>query len=189
MRWKHLPSVRPESVAEHLLQTAMFAHCIALHHNEATGESVVKPDRVFALAAYHDAYEVITEDVSGLLKNHYPELKASVKKTEKVAVGILSSVGDKASQQVQEYFPGSPGWSEIEIEIVKIADVFSALAKATVEYKQCENAAFKDVYLSLYAYFVNYDGMLKGAVTYMLDSVLPGFGVTFDRIIAESVAS
>ena len=62
-RWGLMRNTRPENVMEHTAVVAMFAHALAVLHNERGGN--VSPDRVGMMALFHETGEVITGDKIG----------------------------------------------------------------------------------------------------------------------------
>ncbi len=87
-RWGLMRNTRPENVQEHSLQVAMVAHALALIRNRRYGGRL-DPERVMALAVYHEAGEVITGDLATPVKYFNPEIKEAFKRIESIACGRI----------------------------------------------------------------------------------------------------
>ena len=73
-RWGIMRNTREENIQEHSLQAAMIAHALALIKNALFNGSV-DAEHIMALAAYHEAGEVITGDLAAPIKYFNPEIK------------------------------------------------------------------------------------------------------------------
>ncbi len=69
-RWGLMRNTARENVAEHSLQVAMIAHCLALV-GRRFGRTA-DADRVAVAAMYHESSEVITGDLPAPIKYYNP---------------------------------------------------------------------------------------------------------------------
>ena len=90
MRWALMRNTTPESLAEHTAEAAVIAHALALIGNTVYGKSY-SPDRVAALALFHDAPEVLTGDLPTPIKYFSPAMKADYALIEAQATEKLLS--------------------------------------------------------------------------------------------------
>ncbi len=131
-RWGLMRSTMPENDAEHSLQVAMFAHAIALIGQTRYGRTC-QPDHILALAAYHDASEVITGDMPTPVKYHSDELRTAYHGVEAMAVRrLLTMLPDDLRSALEPYLQGGEGY---EKQVVKAADSLSAYVKCVEEQR------------------------------------------------------
>ena len=117
-RWGLRRNTCEENDAEHSLQVAMIAHCLATIRNVRYGGQV-DVGRVVLLSVYHEAAEVVTGDLAAPIKYFNPGIKTAFKQIERLA-----------SEQLLGYLPeeDSPEWA-----LVKAADKISAYVKCEEE--------------------------------------------------------
>jgi len=75
-RWGLMHSTYSENIQEHSAQVAMVAHALAIIRTRLFAGNV-NPDRVAALALYHDASEVLTGDLPTPVKYFNPDIKTA----------------------------------------------------------------------------------------------------------------
>ena len=73
-RWGLMRNTLSENDLEHSMQAALFAHAIAVIGVKRYHRTY-SPERIMAMAAYHDATEVITGDMPTPVKYHHREMK------------------------------------------------------------------------------------------------------------------
>ena len=73
-RWSLMRSAEPENLSEHTAEVAMLAHALALIRRDILGVPC-DPDRVAALALYHDAPETMTGDLPTPVKYANPRIR------------------------------------------------------------------------------------------------------------------
>ncbi|MDD3109056.1 MAG: 5'-deoxynucleotidase [Eubacteriales bacterium] len=175
-RWGLMRNTLPENDMEHAMQAAMIAHGLALLGNTRFGRGY-NPERVMALALYHDASEVITGDLPTPIKHNNPQIKAEYHKIERVAVRrLLEMLPDdmrKAFRPLLEADPQSPEWP-----LVRAADKLCAYIKCLEETK-AGNTEFLEARDSLLATL--HASPLPEVQAFIADFV-PGFGMSLDQI-------
>lgn len=130
-RWGLRRNTCEENDAEHSLQVAMIAHCLATIRNVRYGGQV-DVGRVVLLSVYHEAAEVVTGDLAAPIKYFNPGIKTAFKQIERLAseqlLGYLPE--DLKPSYAPLLFPeeDSPEWA-----LVKAADKISAYVKCEEE--------------------------------------------------------
>lgn len=133
-RWGLMRNIRPENIQEHSLEVAMIAHALALIKNKFYGGKT-NPERVMALAVYHEVSEVITGDLATPIKYFNPEISKAYQQIEKVAKEKLSQM---LPRDLQPDYLGLLFIEENDKEhwwLVKAADKISAYLKCIEELK------------------------------------------------------
>lgn len=132
-RWGLMRNTAPENDMEHSLQTAFIAHGLAVLSRERFGRDV-SPERVLALAAYHDASEVLTGDLPTPVKYKNPAIKVAYQEIEQTA---RQQMLDMLPQDMRASFKPylQPNESAYEWRLVKAADRISAYLKCVLEEK------------------------------------------------------
>ena len=87
-RWGILITREPESLNDHLLDTARIAHVLALIKNKIYGGNV-NPERAALLAMYHDVPEIVTDDMPTPVKYTNPAMKPLYDEIEEQAIAEL----------------------------------------------------------------------------------------------------
>jgi 5'-deoxynucleotidase len=90
-RWGVMRNTQSENIQEHSLQAAILAHALAVIARDQFGRDV-DPERVMALAVFHDASEVITGDLPSPIKYHDPELSSAYGRIEEAARERLTAM-------------------------------------------------------------------------------------------------
>ena len=83
-RWGLMRNTQPENVQEHSLQTAIIAHGLAVIGNRYYG-AAHDPERVMALAVFHEVSEIITGDLPSPIKHRDPALHSAYSRLEDAA--------------------------------------------------------------------------------------------------------
>ena len=174
-RWGLMRSNREENVQEHSLQVAMFAHCLALVEYKRYGGKL-DPQKVMAIAVYHETGEVITGDLVTPIKYYNPQITQAYKDVEKVAEETMISMLPEEFQE--EYRNLIQPQDAYEAKIVKAADTLAAYAKCIEELKtgNIEFAKAKDTVLK------KLHEMNMPCVEDFLKEFMPGFEVTLDEL-------
>ena len=178
-RWGLMRSSREENVQEHSLQVAMFAHCLALIENKRYGGRL-DPQRVMAMAVYHETGEVITGDLVTPIKYYNPQITKAYKEVEKVAEETMIAMLPGEFQA--DYRALIQPQDEYEAKIVKAADTLAAYAKCIEELKtgNIEFAKAKETVLA------RLHEMNMPCVEDFLKEFMPGFEVTLDELNEKS---
>ena len=131
-RWSLMRNTQPENDAEHSLQVAMIAHCIAIIGRDQYARPT-NPEHVLSLAVYHDATEVMTGDLPTPVKYHSEELRDAYRRLESLSAERLLSMLPEAYQpEFSPYLRQPKGYDS---EIVKAADKISAYIKCLEEIR------------------------------------------------------
>ena len=179
-RWGLMRNTIPENDMEHALQTAMFAHAIAVIGVERY-HRVYNPEHIMALALYHDGAEVITGDLPTPIKHHNPAIKLEYNKLEEIAADKLLSMLPNdlrpAYAPLIRHDETTDEWA-----IVKAADKICAYIKCleerkagNLEFEQARKATKKSI-----------DRLGLPEVQDFMSEFVPGFSMTLDEISEEA---
>jgi 5'-deoxynucleotidase len=176
-RWGLMHSTYPENIQEHSSQVAMVAHALAIIRNRLFAGHV-NPDRVAALALYHDASEVLTGDLPTPVKYFNPEIKTAYHAIEQTAnIKLLSMLPAELKPDYQALF--QPEEAEAAcLELVKAADKLCAYLKC-LEEVSVGNKEFTQAEKTLR---VTVEKMDLPEVRYFLDTFVPSFTLTLDEL-------
>jgi 5'-deoxynucleotidase len=174
-RWGLMRSHLPENVAEHTLQVAQVAHCIALR-KQMTDSPKINPERVAVLALYHDASEVLTGDLPTPIKYANKDITEAYRQVESTANEQLIQMLPPSMQT-----PYRPllqiGKEDAEhARIVKMADTLCALLKAQEEVAG-GNHEFRQAKATLQQRVNDYN---DDAVNWFLERFGPSFSLCLD---------
>ncbi len=175
-RWGLMRNTMPENDMEHAMQCAMIAHALALIGNTRHARNY-SPERVMALALYHDASEVITGDLPTPIKHNNPSIKAEFRKIEALAAGRLLSMLPKDLVPAYSELI-TPDTKTEEWRLVKAADRLCAYIKCLEEAK-AGNAEFREAQAGIEASVYAID---LEEVQDFLREFIPGFSMTLDQI-------
>ena len=166
-----------ENIQEHSLQVAMVAHGLAIIRNKFFGGRV-NPERVLALAVFHEASEVITGDLATPIKYFNPEISRAYKEIERIAAKKLLAM---LPEELRKEYNGLFFIGEEDAEhwkIVKAADKICAYLKCIEEIKagnQEFSKAMKDIKSQI-------DQMDYPEVKYFMEHFVPSFSLTLDEL-------
>ena len=139
-RWGLMRNSRTENISEHSLETAIIAHGLAVMRNRRFGGNV-NPDRVAILALFHDASETVTGDLPTPVKYFNPEISASYKQVEHIALEkLLTMLPDDMREDYRDILIPTEA-DEEAMKLVKAADKLSALLKC-IEEESAGNGEF-----------------------------------------------
>ena len=137
-RWGLMRNTAQENLKEHSQSVAMLAHALGVINNLYFGGGV-NPDRLAAVALYHDAEETITGDMTTPVKYFSSSLRAAFAEVETEAKEtLLSMLPDEMSEVYRGLLYCG---DERERRLVKAADVLDAYIKCVEEAKS-GNAEF-----------------------------------------------
>jgi 5'-deoxynucleotidase len=176
-RWGLMRNTRPENIQEHSLQVAQIAHGLALISNVYYGGKY-DPERIMALAVFHEVGEVITGDIATPIKYWNPEVNKAFKHMEEIAKIRLS---DMLPYQLKEEYNSYFFYQESDKEnwkIVKAADKICAYLKCIEELKT-GNGEFLKAEKSIKA---ELDRIEHPAVKYFITNFVPSFSLTLDEL-------
>ena len=175
-RWGLMRNTIPENDMEHALQTALFAHAIAVIGVERY-HKVYNPEHIMALAIYHDGCEVITGDLPTPIKHHNPAIKLEYNKLEEIAADKLLSMLPNdlrpAYAPLIRHDETSDEWA-----IVKAADKICAYIKC-LEERKAGNLEFEQARKTTKKAL---DRLALPEVQDFMSEFVPGFSMTLDEI-------
>ena len=179
-RWGLMRNTIPENDMEHALQTAMFAHAIAIIGVERY-HKVYNPEHIMALALYHDGCEVITGDLPTPIKHHNPAIKMEYNKLEEIAADKLLSMLPNdlrpAYAPLIRHDETTDEWA-----IVKAADKICAYIKC-LEERKAGNLEFEQARKTTKK---SLDRLGLPEVRDFMSEFVPGFSMTLDEISEEA---
>ncbi|MBD1388842.1 5'-deoxynucleotidase [Neiella sp. HB171785] len=179
-RWSKSNATRSENVAEHSLQVAMFAHCLGLLRNHVfTDKPAVDENKLATMALYHDAPEVLTEDVNSLIKYSDPKMLELCREMESMASDMLMN---SLPDELKPHFDGLiHQHDQVLHQFVKAADLLSAYAKSLSELR-ANNTEFIGSKNKLEKALARYRQELP-EVDYFMQRLMPAFQLTIDDLI------
>ena len=175
-RWGLMRNTLSENDLEHSMQAAFFAHAIAVIGVKRYHRTY-SPDRIMAMAAYHDATEVITGDMPTPVKYHHREMKDQYAKMEQLAERRLMQMLPNDLRPSFEPLICHDETTD-EWRIVKAADKICAYVKC-LEEKKAGNTEFDMARKSTKKALDRLD--LPEVQDFMTEFV-PGFSLTLDEI-------
>lgn len=174
-RWGLMRNTRQENIQEHSHQVAIIAHALAVIKNKLFGANL-DAERIMALAAYHEAGEVITGDLATPIKYFNPDIKEAYKKIEHVAERKLLEM---LPVEFKEYYESLVHQGDDENHrIVKAADKICAFLKCVEELK-AGNEEFRKASSSIRTQI---DAMGMPEVDYFMQVFVPSFSLTLDEL-------
>lgn len=179
-RWGLMRNTIPENDMEHALQTALFAHAIAIIGVERY-HRVYNPEHIMALAIYHDGCEVITGDLPTPIKHHNPAIKLEYNKLEEIAADKLLSMLPNDLRPAYAPLIRHDETTD-EWQIVKAADKICAYIKC-LEERKAGNLEFEQARKSTKKAL---DRMGLPEVQDFMSEFVPGFSMTLDEISEEN---
>lgn len=175
-RWGVMRNTYAENIQEHSLQAAMLAHALALIARDQFGRDV-NPERVMALAVYHDASEVITGDLPSPIKHHDPELSSAYGRIEQAARARLTRMLPAGLRDAYEPLLAGVDLPE-HLALVKAADKLCSYLKCLEELKggneeftHARDAILRDI-----------EGLHMPEVDWFMERFVPSFSLTLDEL-------
>ena len=176
-RWGLMRNTCPENIQEHSLQVAMIAHGLALVKNKYFSGKV-NPERVMALAVFHEVSEVITGDLATPIKYFNPEIEKAYHDIEGIAKERLHQMLPPELQDEYQSLLFLDDGEKENWQLVKAADKICAYLKCVEELKtgnqefaQAEKAIKKDL-----------EKMNLPEVHYFIEKFVPSFTLTLDEL-------
>ncbi len=176
-RWGLMRNTRGENIQEHSLQVALIAHGLALIRNRFFAGKV-DPERVMALAVFHEVGEVITGDLATPIKYFNPEIEKAYHEIEKLAQEKLYlMLPEELRPDYADLFflsgPDLENW-----KLVKAADKICAYLKCVEELKS-GNQEFSKAEKSIKSDLGKID---LPEVRYFIEKFVPSFSLTLDEL-------
>ncbi len=186
-RWSKSNPTRAENVAEHSLQVAMFAHALGTIRNQLFPErGLVDANLLATLALYHDAPEVLTEDVNSLIKYSHDRMLKLCREMESIACDMLCHTLPPELLAAYQPFIHQDADRE-HIELVKAADLLSAYAKSLSELR-ANNTEFRGSRDKLERVLGHYRERMP-EVAWFMERLMPAFNLTIDDLVDAAFAS
>ncbi|MGN1468096.1 MAG: 5'-deoxynucleotidase [Ruminococcus sp.] len=176
-RWGLMNNTKSENISEHSLQTAFFAHILAVIENKRFGKSL-NPERCALLAMYHDCSEIFTGDLPTPVKYFDPQIISAYKNVERISEEKLVSMlpEDLREEYSSVLFFEQDGDEELK-KYVKAADKLSALVKC-IEELRMGNDEFKKAKESTENALTEMD---MPCVEVFMEEFLPSFYLSLDE--------
>lgn len=176
-RWGLMRNTRTENIQEHSLQVAIIAHGLAITRNTRFG-GAINPERVMALAVYHEVSEVITGDLATPIKYFNPDIKQAFINLETIAKKRLHQMlPEEFKPSYAPYlFPqkdDEEGWL-----LVKAADKICAYLKC-LEERKSGNEEFEKAEKKIREELETFQ---IPEVDYFLKTFVPSFSLTLDEL-------
>jgi 5'-deoxynucleotidase len=176
-RWGLMHNTYPENIQEHSLRVATIAHALALIRSRVVGDHV-NPERVAALALYHDVSEVLTGDLPTPVKYFNPEIKNAYQAIEKVAQQkLLDMLPESLRADYRPFLLAEEG-DRTHWELVKAADRLAAYIKCLEEIA-AGNREFSKAEKALRA---SVEALPLPEVRYFIETFVPSLTLTLDEL-------
>ena len=170
-------SVTKETLAEHTAEAAVIAHALAVIGNTVYGKSY-DPERVAAIALFHDAPEVFTGDLPTPIKYFSPETKRDYAELERHSTErLLSKLPSELRPTYEKLLIPTEDDAD-SVKLVKIADKLCAYIKCLTE-EAAGNREFVAARKSTEAIL---DGIDSDELRYFRENMLEAFSCSLDEL-------
>ena len=174
-RWSLMRSQTPENVAEHSLQVAQVAHCLALYKQQQ-GNTNINPDRIAVLSLYHDASEVLTGDLPTPIKYANDDISQAFQQVEATAnKQLIGMLPESLRPTYQTLLTPTEADGE-QRKVVKMADTLCAYLKCQEELAH-GNHEFETAAQSLMQRLCDYE---DDAVNWFIETFSKSFSASLD---------
>ncbi|MGN1074554.1 MAG: 5'-deoxynucleotidase [Eubacteriales bacterium] len=174
-RWSLMRSAEPENLSEHTAEVAMLAHALALIRRDILGVPC-DPDRVAALALYHDAPETMTGDLPTPVKYANPRIRRAFGEIEAASrERLLQMLPDALRPEYEKLFDVEESGC---FDLVKAADRLAAYIKCKNELKTGNEEfrrACEETRTAL-------EGMKMPEVAYFMREFMPSFALNLHEM-------
>ncbi|MEG2204169.1 MAG: 5'-deoxynucleotidase [Oscillospiraceae bacterium] len=175
-RWGLMRCARPETLAEHTLETALLTHALLELGNARLGRGL-DPGQGVLLALYHDCPEILTGDLPTPVKYHDPAIKTAYRAIERQACDrLLAMLPDELRPAYARYFGGDETLA-VYRPYVKAADKLSALIKC-IEERKAGNHEFDKAADTILAH----PALGLPEAKLFLEDYLPAYSLTLDEV-------
>ena len=176
VRWSLMRSTVQENVQEHSHMVAVLAHALGLIRRDVFGVAC-DPERLAAVALYHDATEILTGDLPTPIKYHSASIKSAYDEVETVAAEkLLAELPDALRPAYRSLLTASQ--RPEEYELVKAADRLAAYIKC-VEERKAGNLEFSS---AEQASRRKLEALGLPELDYFLHHFMPGFEKNLDEL-------
>lgn len=175
-RWGLMRNTIPENDMEHSMQVAAIAHGLAVLA-KVRHQQPVNPEKVLALALYHDAGEVITGDLPTPVKYKNPSIQDAYKQLEALACEqLLTMLPPDMRPEYELYL--MPREDSYEWKLVKAADRICAYLKC-VEEEKMGNREFDQAKAAILA---TISKIPMPEVVDFMKEFIPSFSLSLDEL-------
>ena len=175
-RWSLMRSTEQENVQEHSQMVAVLAHALGLIRREVFHRDC-EPERLAAIALYHDAPEILTGDLPTPIKYHSRQIKSAYDEVENVAVDkLLEALPEELRGAYRPYLTAAE--DPETYALVKAADTLSAYIKC-VEERRAGNREFLSAEASALKKLM---AMRLPELEWFMDRFLHGFEKDLDQL-------
>ena len=175
-RWSLMRSTEQENVQEHSQMVAVLAHALGLIRREVFHRDC-EPERLAAIALYHDAPEILTGDLPTPIKYHSRQIKSAYDEVENVAVDkLLEALPEELRGAYRPYLTAAE--DPETYALVKAADTLSAYIKC-VEERRAGNREFLSAEASALKKLM---AMRLPELEWFMDRFLNGFEKDLDQL-------
>ena len=176
VRWSLMRSTVQENVQEHSHMVAVLAHALGVIRRDVLGGSC-DPEKLAAIALYHDAPEILTGDLPTPIKYHSAGIKSAYDEVEDLAVEkLLEGLPAEMQPAYRELLTAH---TDPELyALVKAADKLSAYVKC-IEERKAGNLEFVSAEASTRR---KLEALGLPEVDYFLSNFMPGFEKNLDEL-------
>lgn len=175
-RWSLMRSSVKENVQEHSHMVAVIAHALGLISRDVFGQAC-DPNKLAAIALYHDASEILTGDLPTPIKYHNANIKTAYAEVESIACQkLLTTLPQELRPEIASLLNAEA--NGLEYELVRAADKFSAYIKC-IEERKAGNNDFLSAEAST---LEKLKSLNRKEVHYFLEHFIPAFEKNLDEL-------
>ena len=175
-RWHLMRSVREENIMEHSQAVTLFAHALAVIHNDVFGGSADVLKTVL-YATYHETSEVMTGDLPTPIKYYNQGIQGAYKALEKSACEkIVATLPEEMQGSIAPFVLADE--NSVEYKLVKAADRLAAYVKCLEELRS-GNSEFSKAKKSIEEDFHSRN---MPEFEYFFEHFVPSCSVTLDEL-------
>lgn len=175
-RWQLMRSVREENIMEHSQAVTLFAHALAVIHNDVFGGSADVLKTVL-YATYHETSEVMTGDLPTPIKYYNQGIQGAYKALEKSACEkIVATLPKEMQGSIAPFVLADE--NSVEYKLVKAADRLAAYVKCLEELRS-GNSEFSKAKKSIEE---DLHSRNMPEIEYFFEHFVPSFSLTLDEL-------
>ena len=175
-RWQLMRSVREENIMEHSQAVTLFAHALAVIHNDVFGGSADVLKTVL-YATYHETSEVMTGDLPTPIKYYNQGIQGAYKALEKSACEkIVATLPKEMQGSIAPFVLADE--NRVEYKLVKAADRLAAYVKCLEELRS-GNSEFSKAKKSIEE---DLHSRNMPEIEYFFEHFVPSFSLTLDEL-------
>ena len=175
-RWSLMRSTTKEDLMQHAAHVAIVGQALGIIRN-IYFDGNVNPEKIAALALYHDTAEVVSGDLPTPIKYYSPKIKGAYSEIENVInKKLLKSLPAEMSAEYARYI--QPDEETVEYKLMKVADKLSAYIKC-IDERLSGNREFDTAFNRLQKQL---DGLVDEypELKFFLDNFGEGYGLPLD---------